>query len=273
MREIEIIVNEEYVETVSVDDFFIFSVKYHNLSSTADTIHESERVIIHQSTTGIWLIGDNELLIGEDGNLRDISKELSFFLEWQNPDSIHSPISLKMLFYAIVDSLKHDSWKSFDSYQGHSIRISEIAQHYSKRAIREEQKSIQKELNRVILEDLKRDFINRAKKKLEPTPEDRKKRMEENHKRLNALLVGNGVRNQKQEEAIARREGERKATTPTRARTSLEREHISYKKWSELTEEDKSLILPVFEGMTEDEVQKYWDSISPTDRELSMSCK
>ena len=25
--------------------------------------------------------------------------------------------------------------------------------------------------------------------------------------------------------------------------------------------------------LTEDEVQKYWDSISPTDRELSMSCK
>ena len=100
MREVEIIVNED-VEIISVNDFFTFSVKYHNLSSTADTIPESEKLIVRWSTTGIWLIGDNELLIGEDGNWRDISKELSFFLEWQNPDSIHSPISLKMLFYAI----------------------------------------------------------------------------------------------------------------------------------------------------------------------------
>ena len=102
-----------------------------------------------------WLIGDDELLIEEDGNWRDVSKELSFFLEWQNPDSIHSPISLKMLFYAIVDSLKHDSWKTFGSYQEHSIKISEIAQHYSEKAIQKEQDSIQKQLNKVIFEDLK----------------------------------------------------------------------------------------------------------------------
>lgn len=46
MREIEIIVNED-AEIVSVDDFFTFSVRYHNLSSTADTMPERERVIIH----------------------------------------------------------------------------------------------------------------------------------------------------------------------------------------------------------------------------------
>ena len=165
MREVKIIVNED-AEIVAVNDFFTFSVKYHNLSSTADTIHESEKLIVSWSTTGIWLIDDDEFLIEEDGNWRDVSKELSFFLEWQNPDSIHSPISLKMLFYAIVDSLKHDSWKTFGSFQEHYIRISEITQYYSEKSIQEEQDSIQKQLNEVIFEDLKKDFIDYIKKNL-----------------------------------------------------------------------------------------------------------
>lgn len=164
MREVKIIVNED-AETVSVNDFFTFSVKYHNLSSTANTIPESERVIVRWSTTGIWLIDDNEFLIEEDGNWKDVSEELSFFLRWQNPDSI--PISLKMLFYAIADSLKHDYWKTaLGGYQEHSIRISEIAQHYSEKAIQKEQDLIQKQLNEVIFDDLKRDFIDYIKKKL-----------------------------------------------------------------------------------------------------------
>lgn len=165
MREVKIIVNED-AEIVAVNDFFTFSVKYHNLSSTADTIHESEKLIVSWSTTGIWLIDDDEFLIEENGNWRDVSKELSFFLEWQNPDSIHSPISLKMLFYAIVDSLKHDSWKTFGSFQEHYIRISEITQYYSEKSIQEEQDSIQKQLNEVIFEDLKKDFIDYIKKNL-----------------------------------------------------------------------------------------------------------
>lgn len=104
-------------------------------------------------------------------------------------------------------------------------------------------------------------------------PDDIMERTQETHDRLSALLRGPGVRNQKQEEAIAKREQDEKANTPTKGRTPLEREHISHKKWSELTEEDKDLILPVFEGMTEKEVQEFWDGASPTDRELSMSCK
>lgn len=45
MREFEIIIDEED-EIISVYDFFTFSVKYHNLSSTADTIPESEKVVV-----------------------------------------------------------------------------------------------------------------------------------------------------------------------------------------------------------------------------------
>mgnify|MGYP000004993298 CR=1 FL=1 len=132
----------------------------------------------------------------------------------------------------------------------HSIRISEIAQHYSKRAIREEQKSIQKELDRVILEDLKRDFINRAKKKLEPTPEERMKEAWEAHKRLEALFIRNGVI------------GEKFISDP-----------LALKDWDSLTEEDKALILPVFEGMTEEEIKAYWNDISPINREMIINRK
>ena len=71
-----------------------------------------------------------------------------------------------MLFYAIVDSLKHDSRKTFGSFQEHYIRISEITQYYSEKSIQEEQDSIQKQLNEVIFEDLKKDFIDYIKKNL-----------------------------------------------------------------------------------------------------------
>lgn len=270
MREVEIIVNEEYVETVSVDDFFTFSVKYHNLSSTADTIHESERVIIHQSTTGIWLIGDNELLIGEDGNLRDISKELSFFLEWQNPDSIHSPISLKMLFYAIVDSLKHDSWKSFDSYQGHSIRISEIAQHYSKKAKEEEQKSIQKGLNEVILGNLKKDLFNHVKKELKPTPEERKQRGIAALDRLNSLKPKAPTVPDTRQAAIDRREKDTKVpiTKAVDFTSPLVKEQLAYKKWIGLPHIVRSLILLNYEDREGKFMPKFWDGTDYTQRKI-----
>lgn len=132
MRNIEIIVDEDS-EIVSVNDFFTFSVKYHNLSSRANVIPESDKVIVGLSTTGIWILDDNKLLIEESSNWRDVSENLSFFLEWQNEDSIHSPISLRMLFDAIVDSLKHDSWKTFGTYQDHSIRIFELCYHYNRK--------------------------------------------------------------------------------------------------------------------------------------------
>lgn len=43
-----------------------------------------------------------------------------------------------MLFRAVVDSLKHDKWKTFDSFQEYSIRIFEIAQYYSEETIQKE---------------------------------------------------------------------------------------------------------------------------------------
>ena len=269
MREVEIIVNED-AEIVSVNDFFTFSVKYHNLSSTADTIPESEKLIVRWSTTGIWLIGDDELLIEEDGNWRDVSKELSFFLEWQNPDSIHSPISLKMLFYAIVDSLKHDRWKTFGSFQEHYIRISEITQYYSEKSIQEEQDSIQKELDKVILENLKIDFINRAKKKLEPTPEEKMKRGLEAWDRLERLKAkGNTVPDPRQA-SIDRREKDKKVTVTKDVdfTSPLVRKQLVYKQWVELPHIIKRLILLNYEDREGNVIPQYWDGTDYIQREI-----
>lgn len=270
MKEVEIIVNED-AEIVSVNDFFTFSVKYHKLSSTADTIPESEKLIVRWSTTGIWLIGDDELLIEEDGNWRDVSKELSFFLEWQNPDSIHSPISLKMLFYAIVDSLKHDSWKTFGSYQEHSIKISEIAQHYSEKAIQKEQDSIQKQLNKVIFEDLKRDFINHVKKKLRPTSEERMKRGFEAMDRLDALRVpaSKSVPDPRQVALDKRSKDEKVPVTKTVDFTSpLVRERLVYKTWTELPHVVRSLLLHNYEDRESKFMSQYWDGTDYVQRKI-----
>lgn len=258
MREIEIIVNED-AEIVSVDDFFTFSVRYHNLSSTADTMPERERVIIHWSTTGIWLIDDNKLLIEEDGSWRDVSKELSLFLEWQNPDSIHSPISLRMLFYAIVDSFKHDYWKTpLGAYQEHSIRISEIAQHYSRKIIKEGQKSIQDEHNGVI------------PKKLKPTPEEGMKRGLEALDRLNSLKAkGNTVPDPRQA-AIDRREKDKKipVTKAVDFTSPLVRKQLVYKQWVELPHIVKSLILLNYEDREGNVIPQYWDGTDYIQREI-----
>ena len=270
MREVKIIVNED-AEIVAVNDFFTFSVKYHNLSSTAFIIPESEKLIVRWSTTGIWLIGDNELLIEEDGNWRDVSKELSFFLEWQNPDTTHSSISLRMLFYAIVDSLKHDYWKTpFGTYQGHSIRISEIAQHYSRKAIREEQKSIQDEQNGVISKKLKKDFINHAKNKLRPTPEERVKSNFEAWDRLESLKAkGNTVPDPRQA-SIDRREKDKKVTV-TKAvdfTSPLVKKQLVYKQWVELPHIIKRLILLNYEDREGNVIPQYWDGTDYIQREI-----
>lgn len=270
MREVEIIVNEN-VEIVSVNDFFTFSIKYHNLSSAADTILERERVIVHWATTGIWLIDDNELLVEEDGSWMDISKELSFFLEWQNPDSIHSPISLKMLFYAIVDSLKHDYWKTpLRTYQEHSIRITEIVQHYGKKAKEEEQKSIQEGLNEVIFGNIKKDLFNHVKKKLKSTSEERMQRGLTALDRLNSLRPKESTVPDPRQAAIDRREKDIKVpiTKAVDFTSPLVREQLAYKKWIGLPHVVRSLILLNYEDREGKFIPKFWDGTDYTQRKI-----
>ncbi len=160
MRKVEIRVNEN-VEIISVDEFTTFSVKYYDQYSSRNTVLESEETIVDWATTGIWLMNDNKLLIKENGSWTDVSGRISTFLDWQNPDDIEFPISLKMLFNAVVDSLKGNGRHSIK----HSIRISEIYKHYSENAVQEEQESMQEELDKVIFEKLKEKFLDYYKKK------------------------------------------------------------------------------------------------------------
>lgn len=264
MREIKIITNED-IESVSVNDFFSFSVKYYNLSNTADTTKESDRIIVRWPTTGIWLIDNNKFFIEEDNKWKDMSEELSFFLEWQNPDSTHSPISLKMLFYAIVDSLKHDYWKTpLGEYQEHSIRISELTQHYSEKAIQKTQDLIQKQLNEIIFEDLKRNFTNHVKKKLRPTPEERMERGFKAMNRLDALRVPNSksVPDPRQASINRREKDEKVSVSKTKSvnfTSPLVREQLVYKAWIELPHAVKSLILFNYEDRKSKFMPQYWD--------------
>lgn len=55
--------------------------------------------------------------------------------------------------------------------------------------------------------------------------------------------------------------------------TARGKELLSSKQWSEITQEEKDFIIPIFTGMTEEDIAKYWDSIDAVQRELSLSCK
>ncbi len=131
MKKFEIRVNGD-VEHVSVNDFFSFSVKYHDVLRSDEVLQDGEKTIIRRSAFGIWLIGDNEFFIGENDRWRNMTDELSFFLDRTNPDSMLAPISLKMLFVAIADSVRNGRWKaSSGASHEHSIRIDEIARRYT----------------------------------------------------------------------------------------------------------------------------------------------
>ena len=176
-----------------------------------------------------------------------------------------------MLFYAIVDSLKYDSWKTFGSYQEHSIRISEIAQHYSEKAIQKEQDSIQKQLDEVIFEDLKRDFINHVKKELRSASEERMKRGFEAMNRLDALKVptSKSVPDPRQI-ALDKRSNDDKVpiTKTVDVISPLVREQLVYKTWIELPHTVKSLLLHNYEDRESKFIPQYWDGTDYVQRKI-----
>ena len=250
MREIAIIINEDEEKKVFVHDLFSFSIKYHNQSSRRNTIPESEKIIITLSTTGIWLIDEDELLIEEDGEWWDKSDELSFFLRWQNPDSINSPLTLKMLFYSIVESIIQDRHRSCG--YGHSIRIEDIGRSYSENAIREKRKEIEK----VILEVLTDEFTKIDNTSSNPhanASDERMKKTPEAAERLSALKPKGSTTIDPRLEAIERREKE--WYDPS---TAIGRKHLARKSWKDLPNKVRSLILHKYE-MSESDVKKYWD--------------
>lgn len=100
-----------------------------------------------------------------------------------------------------------------------------------------------------------------------PKPDDRMKRGLEAWDRLESLKVtGNTVPDPRQA-SIDRREKEEKATVAIDTSTRLGRSQLANKKWAEMTKDEKAIITPMFEGMSEEDVQKYWDGTDATQRE------
>lgn len=110
---------------------------------------------------------------------------------------------------------------------------------------------------------------------VKPRDNDRIKKGLEAMDRLDALRVpaSSSILNPHQE-ALDRRSKDEKATIDIDTGTPLGRSQLARKKWVEMTEVEKSLITPMFEGMDEQEIQKYWDGTDAVQREAFIpSCK
>jgi len=110
---------------------------------------------------------------------------------------------------------------------------------------------------------------------VKPRDNDRIKKGLEAMDRLDALRVpaSSSILNPHQE-ALNRRSKDEKATIDIDTSTPLGRSQLARKKWVEMTEVEKSLITPMFEGMDEQEIQKYWDGTDAVQREAFIpSCK
>lgn len=108
-----------------------------------------------------------------------------------------------------------------------------------------------------------------------PRDNDRIKKGLEAMDRLDALRVpaSSSTLNPHQE-ALDRRSKDEKATIDIDTSTPLGKSQLARKKWVEMTEVEKSLITPMFEGMDEQEIQKYWDGTDAVQREAFIpSCK
>lgn len=110
---------------------------------------------------------------------------------------------------------------------------------------------------------------------VKPRDNDRIKKGLEAMARLNALRVpaSSSILNPHQK-ALDRRSKDEKATIDIDTSAPLGRSQLARKKWVEMTEVEKSLITPMFEGMDEQEIQKYWDGTDAVQREAFIpSCK
>lgn len=106
-----------------------------------------------------------------------------------------------------------------------------------------------------------------------PKPDDRMKRGLDALDRLNSLKPTTPTKQAPNQEAINKREKEEKATVAIDTSTTLGRSYLARKKWGEMTDDEKGIIRPMFEGMEEKDIQEYWDGADASYRETIMSCK
>lgn len=107
-----------------------------------------------------------------------------------------------------------------------------------------------------------------------PKPDDRMKRGLDALDRLNSLKPATPTQQAPNQEAINKREKDEKATVAIDLSTALGRSQLAGKKWGEMTDAEKAIISPMFEGMEEKDIQEYWDGTDATQRESFIpACK
>lgn len=107
-----------------------------------------------------------------------------------------------------------------------------------------------------------------------PKPDDRMKRGLDALDRLNSLKPTTPTKQASNQEAIDKREKDKKATVAIDLSTPLGRSQLARKKWGEMTDAEKATISPMFEGMEEKDIQAYWDGTDATQREAFIpACK
>lgn len=100
-----------------------------------------------------------------------------------------------------------------------------------------------------------------------PKPDDRMKRGLGALDRLNSLKPTTPTQQAPNQEAINKREKDEKATVAIDLSTPLGKSQLARKKWGEMTDAEKDIIRPMFEGMEEKAIQEYWDGTDAIQRE------
>lgn len=107
-----------------------------------------------------------------------------------------------------------------------------------------------------------------------PKPDDKMKRGLDALDRLNSLKPTTPTQKASNQEAINKREKDEKASVAIDLSTTLGRSQLARKKWGEMTDDEKAIIRPMFEGMKEKDIQEYWDGTDATQRESFIpACK
>lgn len=107
-----------------------------------------------------------------------------------------------------------------------------------------------------------------------PKLDDRMKRGLDALDRLNSLKPTTPTQQASNQKAINKREKDEKASVAIDLSTALGRSQLARKKWGEMTDAEKAIISPMFEGMEEKDIQEYWDGTDAIQRESFIpACK
>ena len=107
-----------------------------------------------------------------------------------------------------------------------------------------------------------------------PKLDDRMTRGLDAFDRLNSLKPTTPTQQSPNQEAINKREKDEKATVAIDTSTPLGKSQPAIKKWGEMTDAEKDIIRPMFEGIEEKAIQEYWDGTDDIQRKVFIpACK